>query len=83
MIVTKELEMTIANEMQSIKSVDVIYINGKIVSGFISTAIFAPLEIILCKHQVVKGENLYHNLDFSHIQTINIQYHNGLNKTFE
>lgn len=77
MTVSRELEMTIANEMMNIKSLDVVYENGNVLSGFIKSAKFIPLSVTLCEHVVPRGQNPYHYLDFDDIATITITYHDG------
>jgi hypothetical protein len=83
MNISRELEMSLANDYQSIKSVEVTYSNGDTISGFVKSATFMPLEIVLCKHQTIKGENPYHHLDFAEAVNITLVYHNGNTKTYE
>jgi hypothetical protein len=83
MEISRELEMAIANDNTAIKSVDVTYHNGEVISGFVKSAKFIPLAITLCKHQTLKGENPYHYLDFNNAVRIELLYHNGETKLFE
>ena len=83
MKMSKELEMIIANETDAIKSVEVKYYDRATVAGFVKHAKFIPLDVTLCKHQVPKGENPYHIIDFYKAICITIIYHNGTNKVFE
>ncbi len=83
MDISKDLEMAIANDTTAIKSVDVTYRTGEEVSGFVKTAKFLPLAVTLCKHQTLKGDNPYHNLDFNAAIRIELLYHNGETKLFK
>ena len=83
MEVSKELEKTMANDARDIKSVEVVYANGKTVSGFVSSAEFIPLKVILSKHEVKKGENEYEYLDFIRATKITVVYNNGTSTVFE
>ena len=83
MEVSKELEMTMANDARDIKSVEVLYNNGKTVSGFVKSAKFIPLEIILFKHEVERGEKEYEHLNFSKAIKITVIYNNDTSKVFE
>lgn len=83
MKVAKELEIAIVNDISDIKSVDVNYSDGDEISGFIKSAKFTPLEVTLCKHQTLKGENPYHFLNFERANKITLIYHNGTTKIFE
>lgn len=83
MKVSKELEMTMANDAGAIKSVDVIYKNGDTISGFVESARFIPLQVILCKHSIKKGEDEHASLDFENAVKITILYNDGNSKIFE
>lgn len=83
MEVSKELEKAIANEHTQIKSVNVTYDTGELVSGFVKTAEFMPLSVTLCRHQTVSGENPLHNIDFDTATQIELLYINGTTKLFE
>ena len=82
MEITNELKMSIGNDIQLIKSVDVTYPNGEEISGFVKSGKFNPFEIMLCKHRTPKGENSYHHLDFARATCIKLIYHNGEEKIF-
>lgn len=82
MNISKELEMAFANDFAKIKSVDVVYTTGKEISGFVSNARFIPLQITLCKHQTLRGENSNHFLDFSLAKSITLTYHDGTVSSF-
>ena len=77
MVVTKELEMTIANEMALIKAMEVVYYSGDILIGFISSVSFFPLRVTFCESEVPRGKNPYHYLNFDDISKITILYHDG------
>ncbi len=83
MQITSDLEMAFANENADIKSVNVNYRDDETISGFVTKAMFTPLDITLCKHQHSKGENPYHHLDFDRAIRITLLYNNGETKTFE
>jgi hypothetical protein len=83
MEVSKELEMSLANDFSSIKSVEVIYKNGETVSGFVHQLQFLPLSVILCKHEVMRGEDSSHYLDLNRALKITLQYNTGEIRTFE
>jgi hypothetical protein len=83
MNIPSDLEMTFANDNADIKSVGVNYRDGETISGFVTKAVFAPLDITLCKHHHSQGENPYHHLDFDRAIKITLLYNNGEAKTFE
>lgn len=82
MKIQKELVMAIANEHESIDSVNVTYDNGESVSGFVKSASFSPLSVTLCKHQIIKGENPYQELDFESATQIELLFNNGKTQSF-
>lgn len=83
MQVSKELEMTIANDALIIKSIKVVYKNGSTISGFVRSAKFLPLQVVLCKHEIVKGENAYESLNFDNAFEITIFYNDGGSAIFD
>ena len=83
MKVSKELEKTMANDATNIKSVNVVYNNGSTLSGFLRSARFIPLQVILCKHSIKKGEDEYASLDFENAVEITIAYIDGSSEIFE
>lgn len=82
MQVSRELELAMSNDMQKIKSVDVEYMDGTTVSGFI-THLSHPFNIILCKHVTSLGENSNHSIRFTNASKISLIYHGGDIKVFE
>ncbi|MBN8697154.1 MAG: hypothetical protein J0L87_11555 [Bacteroidetes bacterium] len=83
MVISKELELAIANNHNSIKSIEINYEDGQIVSGFIKEAEFMPLKVSLCKHQTEKNSHPYHQLDFEGASRISILYYTGEIRVFE
>lgn len=79
---SKVLKMEIANNSNSIKSVEVHYKNGEKVNGFVHSIEF-PLKVTLCKHLVYKGEDPYHNVSFDDAIKVILLYYIGEAKIFE
>lgn len=82
MEINSELKMVFANQFESINSIEVTYQNGDTICGFIKSMKFAPFEVYLCQHRVLRGENPYHFLDFDNAVSIKIEQ-NGETKIFE
>lgn len=84
MELTKELQMSIVNDFGTIKSVDISYANGELVSGFLTNVNYVPpLDATICKHRVLRGDNPYHFIDFDSAVKIELKYQDGTTKTFE
>lgn len=83
MRISKELELTLANDAQNIKSIVVVYKSGATISGFVKSAKFLPLQVILWKHETEKGELEYEYLDFVNASKITIFYYDGKSMEFE
>ncbi len=83
MNVSKELDMSLANDMQKISSVEVTYNDDNFVAGFVHKVKFSPLEVILCKHEVPRGEDPNHYLDFENAVRIVLIYRGEDPKIFE
>jgi hypothetical protein len=82
MEISRDLEMEIANNTTSIKSIDVTYKNGETISGFATKVKFMPFEVVLCKHETRKGEDSNHYLDFRNAESIDLVFHNGQTKSY-
>jgi hypothetical protein len=83
MEIEKELTMALCNDFGDIKDVEVIYKNGEQVNGFVHKLnMNNPISVILCKHEVPRGENSDHFLDFNKANAIKLTYHSGEIKEF-
>lgn len=82
MEISRDLEKEVVNNLSAIKSVDVTYLDGETVSGFVTKAQLMPFVVTLCKHETKRGENSQHYLDFDNAAEITLIYHNKESKTF-
>ena len=83
MEVPKELQMAIANDNQQIKAIEVVYDDGEIIKGFIASAKFSPLDVVICKHVVPTGVNPRVFLDTEKAIKISLIYYSGEIRIFE
>lgn len=82
MKINKELRRVFANEHSLIKSVKVEYSNGDNISGFIKEVNFEGLNVTLCQHEVARGENPYHKLNFEEAVEVKLIFEDETEKVF-
>ena len=82
MVISKELELSLFNDVNSIKKVSITYKDGAIVSGRIKCSDLNS-NITIEINEIKKDEVPYHDIDFENVLKISLLYYNGDNRIFE
>ena len=82
MQISNDLQKAILNNPTSIKSVEVYYPDEVQISGFTKSVTAIPFSVLLSLHEVVKGGDEYHRINFTEAEKIVLIFHNGETQVF-